>query len=161
MLHKELLPKYSNDFVKVYAIPQTEIIGIVGLQYTGGGHYYRYREIPKGEIWVAKEYMQSMEGIYYIYHELFEYNKMSMGIDYESAHILANRMEGKARKEHGDQLHKMIQKELDKTAGTISERSHFNGTLKLHVDSSGAHHAHHHKHIRKESFRNNSLTTVK
>jgi hypothetical protein len=160
MLHKKLLTKYSNDSVKVYAIPQTEIIGKIGLQYTGGGHYYRYREIPKGEIWIAAEYMQTMEGIYYIYHELFEYNKMAMGMNYEDAHILANRMEGKARKEHGEQLEQMIRKELDKTQGTISERSHFNGTLKLHTDGA-SHHLYHRKMNRKEKFRDNSLTIVR
>ena len=160
MLHKRLLSEYSTKSVKLYAIPQTEIIGIVGVKFTGGGHWLVYSEIPDREIWIAEELMASLEGKYYILHEWHEVKKMLKGMSYDDAHVLANRVEGKARKDHHENLDDIIQREIQKNNDMIAERSHFNGTLKLHVDGV-SHHSHHKKSKRKESFRNNGLAIVR
>ena len=47
-LDKKLLPEYSTQSVKVYSIPQTQIIRHVGIKFTGGGHSRVYPEIPDG-----------------------------------------------------------------------------------------------------------------
>jgi hypothetical protein len=158
-LDKKLLPEYSTQSVKVYSIPQTQIIRHVGIKFTGGGHSRVYPEIPDGEIWIARELFATMEGKYYVLHEWHEYNKMGLGLSYDDAHVLSNRIEGKARKDHDAQLDELIKKEIIKCGDAPSERSHFNGTLSLYQDNK-LHHLHHKKIHRNEHRRNVNALTV-
>jgi len=142
MLDKVLLKKYSTPHVKVYVIPQGEIIKHIGVQFVGGRHFLVDPKIPDGEVWIAKELMTSQEGLYFLYHELYEMNKMADGMKYDDAHTLANRVEGKARNEHKDDIDRLIDLEKKRYEDRIIEKSHFNGTLALHQDNK-LHHQHH------------------
>jgi hypothetical protein len=160
MLDKKLLKEYSTKTVKVYSIPQTQIIGHVGVKFTGGGHSRVYSEIPDGEIWIARELMSSLEGKYYILHEWYEFNKMGQGMSYDDAHVLANRVEGKARKDHHENLDILITNEVLKHGDRIAGNSIFNGAVQRNADSS-IHHQHHRTVQRTEKMRNNKLMIVK
>lgn len=144
---KRLLPEYSTKNVKVYAIPQTEIIKHVGIVFTGGGHNLIYPSIPKNEIWIAEELMKTAEGKYYILHEWYEFRKMSLGMSYDEAHLLANRIEGKARKSKENVVDDMIKREMDKYKKMIIERSYFNGAIKSNDNK-----LHHHKEHRHSNY---------
>jgi len=107
-LEKEFLPEYSNDEVKVFAINEDyirnnyadEMIGDrLGVDFTGGGHYYVYWDIiPKDEIWVSKT-LQGNDRKAYIVHEYIERNKMAQGMEYSEAHNdFANKIEIETRK---------------------------------------------------------------
>ena len=85
---------------------------------------------------------------------------MSMGMNYDDAHILANRVEGKVRKSPVSELDELIKGELERVSNVIPERSHFNGTLKLHVDGT-SHHDHHKKISRNERLRGNGIVVIK
>ena len=37
-LDKRLIKQYSTDNLKIYAIPQTQVIREIGVQFTGGRH---------------------------------------------------------------------------------------------------------------------------
>jgi hypothetical protein len=158
-LHKRLLEKYSTKNLKVYAIPQTQVIGVIGVRFTGGGHGKIYPQIPDGEIWIAEELMKTMEGLYYIYHELYEHRKMAWGMSYDDAHLLANKVEGKARKLDKKSLEELIEKEVVRNEDMIHEKSYFNGTLGLH--SGGNHHSFQEKRKHHERRRPNALAMVK
>jgi len=71
------------------------------IMFVSGGHGYVYDWIPKDEVWIddnQKDKPADMEAT--IKHELFEIGKMrDEGLDYESAHELANKMEKKVRQE--------------------------------------------------------------
>jgi hypothetical protein len=158
-LDKRLLTRYSTRNLKVYAIPQTQAIMVVGVCFTGGGHHKVYKEIPDGEIWIAEELMKSIEGKYYIYHELYEHQKMAMGMSYNDAHLLANRVEGKARKCDENMLEELIKREMMKNKDVIHERSHFNSSFSLHKGNE-FHHAFHRIRDNNENGRK-GLTMVR
>jgi hypothetical protein len=160
LMKKKLLPEYSTKALKVFSIPQTLAIRLVGVKFVGGGHHYVYSEIPKGEIWVATELFETLEGKYFVFHELYEHHKMAMGMNYDDAHLLANKIEGKARNTDEKTLDEMIKREMEKNKGMIFERSHFNGTLGLHKGN-GEHHAFHRKRDHHERRRPNALAMVR
>ena len=140
-LNKKLLSQYSTPNLKVYTVNQTAVCRD-NIAFVGGGHDLVYSFIPSKEIWIA-ENLPPIERKYFVYHELYERRKMSMGLDYDTSHNMANVVEIKARNSKETELDKMIRQEMERV--TLSERSHFNGTLNLHKD--GALHHTHHKNI--------------
>jgi len=63
------------------------------------GHALAFGYIPENEIWV--EYRTEKHEIMFLAaHELFENKLMTAGIDYDSAHDLANIIEHACRKHH-------------------------------------------------------------
>jgi hypothetical protein len=159
VINKRFIGKYSTNRLKVFAIPQGDIISIIGVRFTGGGHHFVYSKIPNGQIWIAEELFKSPEHKYYILHELYEHHKMAMGMSYDDAHLLANKIEGKARKADDKTLDEMIQREIEKNKHMIHERSIFNGTLHLHKGDMGDLHKRKKKH--NERMRVTSLSTIK
>ena len=156
---KKLLPQYSTKRLRVYSIPQTLAIKLVGVKFVGGGHGMVYKEIPDGEIWIAAELFKSLEGKYFLYHELYEHQKMAMGMSYNDAHLLANRVEGKARKCDENMLEELIKREMMKNKDVIHERSHFNSSFSLHKGNE-FHHAFHRIRDNNENGRK-GLTMVR
>jgi hypothetical protein len=162
MSKKKLLSQYSTRKLRVYSIPQALAISIIGVRFTGGGHTFVYSQIPEGEIWIAEELMRSVqghipEGKFYIYHELYEHRKMAMGMSYDDAHLLANKVEGRARQGTEKELDELIKLEMIRNNQFISERSHFNGTLNLHKDGK----LHHLYHMKKQHNEPNRLSTIR
>jgi len=155
MLHKRLLKEYSTKNLKVYAVPQTEAIEATSVAFTGARHHLVDSHIPPEEIWVAEELMPTIEHKYFLFHEIHEYNIMSKGIPYETAHAWSNRAEGKLRAAKGKGLEEAIKREIAHNEDRIVERSHYNGTLALHQDTS-KHHQHHFQHHKTEHNRHKS-----
>jgi Zn-dependent metalloprotease len=77
--------------VKVYLVDGSQV-RIVDLEFTEGGHHYRYNFIPDGEIWIEKM-KNANEQPFTLLHELTEYLNMMKGQDYDSAHNSANTIE--------------------------------------------------------------------
>ena len=98
------------------------------------------------------------------YHELHEMNLMSLGMDYDSAHSASNRVEGRARNEHIEDVEHLIELEKKKYENRIIERSHLNGTMGLHADTKLHHKSHHDSHSKmkhKTTHQPSGLVTMR
>ena len=65
--------------------------------YSQGGNGYRYRWIPKNEIWIDAE-ISEVEWPFIIFHECEEVELMRRGMSYDKAHNRAKRMEDRLRR---------------------------------------------------------------
>ncbi len=63
------------------------------VDFTMGGHAYRYLYIPKNEIWIDKLYAKTPDLEPLIWHEYLERKLMEDGTDYEKAHTIASDLE--------------------------------------------------------------------
>jgi hypothetical protein len=164
-LEKVLLPEYSTNRLKVYTVNPTKVT-LGNIKFTNAGHHLVYPEIPKGQVWISNQ-LNHIERLYYIYHELLEHSKMLMGLNYDSAHVMANKAEGRLR-HTGDmtEVNRLIKRMMDLNKDIIGEASHCNGVMKLHADGA-AHHQHlntrhHTEGIHKNRKHSNSgLVTVR
>ena len=66
--------------------------------FSQGGNGYRYRFVPRGEIWIDCEIDRS-EWPLIAYHECEEVELMRRGRDYSRAHDAAKRLEGRFRRQ--------------------------------------------------------------
>ncbi len=89
-----------GDNFKIYLVDGNKVRND-HIEFTMGGHGYVYDYVPKDEIWIdenLKSKPDDMEAT--IKHEVFEVHKMrDEGMDYETAHNLANDIEEIARHE--------------------------------------------------------------
>lgn len=67
-------------------------------EFTNFGQHYRFRFIPKNELWIDKEYNNGNEIRYFIDHLLVEHRLMTKGVDYDTALARADRFEKVERK---------------------------------------------------------------
>lgn len=89
--------KYHStvEGLKIYLVPG-ERIKLSHIEFVEGGNGYRYKWIPKNEIWIDNVFKgKNLQAI--IKHEVFEVKKMAKGMSYEKAHGLANKEEKKYR----------------------------------------------------------------
>ena len=63
------------------------------------GHHLAFDYIPENEIWV-EDTVKKAERMFLIVHEMFENKLMTLGIEYDPAHDLANIIEAACRKHH-------------------------------------------------------------
>jgi hypothetical protein len=158
-IKKTLIPQYSTSKLKLYTVDPTAVT-FHNIKFTNAGHHLVYPEIPNGEVWLSKD-LNPAELKYYIYHELLEHSKMLMGLNYDSAHIMANKAEGRLR--HSNDLHevdRLIKKMIDLNRDIITEKSHYNGTLALHQETK-LHHQHHQNRHHTEGIKRNSIVSVR
>ena len=87
-----------KDRLKIYLVNGNEVRKD-HIEFTMGGHGYVYDYVPKDEIWIdenLKSKPEDMEAT--IKHEVFEVRKMrDEGLDYDTAHELANQVEKEVR----------------------------------------------------------------
>lgn len=92
-----------KDRLKIYLVNGNEVRKD-HIEFTMGGHGYVYDYVPKDEIWIdenLKSKPEDMEAT--IKHEVFEVRKMrDEGLDYDTAHELANQVEKKVRQNDTD-----------------------------------------------------------
>ena len=128
-LEKTLLPEYSTDKIKVYAInddwirntyPDTSIGDRLGVDFAGAGHHYVYwRIIPENEIWVSK-YFQDDDMMGWVGHEAEERKEMKQdNLDYETAHDKANVLEEEIR-ENPQEADELLSEAMDENNDTES-----------------------------------------
>jgi hypothetical protein len=67
------------------------------IDFTLGGHGYRYRFIPKGEVWID-DAVRPAERAAILHHEAIEVSLMARGIRYVDAHAVASRAEARFRR---------------------------------------------------------------
>ena len=110
------------------------------------------REDYQGELWIAR-FLPLPERLYYIYHEMLEYSKMLMGLNYDTAHVMANKAEGRLR-HIGDlkEVDRLIKRMMVINKDIMTDPSICNGLTAIHKDGA-AHHAHHHKRHHTEGIR--------
>jgi len=134
-INKRELPEYRIGNLRVYLVDSFNVGIAHSIKFTGGGHGLVYSFIPSKpyfEIWIGDELKDDLFKSY-LYHELFEVRHMAQGMVYDDAHNLANRAEGRARKQGN--LDELIKLELSKYSMTSS--TIYNGTKQLITDGSG------------------------
>ena len=66
--------------------------------FSQGGNGFRYRFVPRGEIWIDAE-INPVERAFIAFHECSESESMAKGIGYERAHDRAKRIEDRLRRQ--------------------------------------------------------------
>jgi hypothetical protein len=81
----------------VWVVDGRTVRDLAYVDFTLGGHGYRYRFIPRGEIWID-DAVRSLERAAVLHHEAVEVALMAGGMRYEDAHRRASRAEMQFRK---------------------------------------------------------------
>jgi hypothetical protein len=76
------------------------------IEFTEGGHEHVYEYVPRGEVWIDDDIHDDELG-FVLFHELHERNAMAKGVDYDTAHEEASRLERHYR-EHPAELHEAL-----------------------------------------------------
>ncbi len=76
----------------VWLVAGREIRDHAYIDFTLGGHGYRYRFIPRGEIWID-DAVRPSERPAILHHEAVEVTHMRAGLAYDAAHALASEAE--------------------------------------------------------------------
>jgi hypothetical protein len=72
---------------KVFLVDADKIRDLIDIDFTMGGHGFRYVYIPEGEIWIDSDNQDEKEAI--ILHEFTEAELMKNGMNYYEAHDLS------------------------------------------------------------------------
>ncbi len=96
------------DGVQVYIVNGEAVRYTYNIDFTEGGHDKVYSWIPKNEIWLDSA-LPNEERDIVLLHEIHERNLMTRGLNYNSAHNSASKIEKKTRKRPS-----MLNKELSK-----------------------------------------------
>jgi hypothetical protein len=102
---KSVLPNVPKQFIetlkdgtKVYTVDGTYVRDKIHDDFTEGGNYAAYPNfIPKGEIWIDKDQSQKDQKAAIIHESTELHSMLKKGIDYSSAHDIANKAETKFR----------------------------------------------------------------
>lgn len=107
-VHERLWKTLSNG-VQVWFVKGRLVRSVYDLEFTEGGHEHVYEFIPRDEVWIDNDIHPDEQG-YVLFHELHERNLMSQGMDYDTAHAEASRLERYYRK-HPAELHEVLSEE--------------------------------------------------
>jgi hypothetical protein len=91
----EYLLAWQGD-VSIWIVNGERVRDTLYTDFVEGGHDLVYNFIPKKEIWIDKATPEA-ERVYTIAHEVFERGLMAKGMDYNSAHVKALKVEHKLR----------------------------------------------------------------
>ncbi len=101
MIHLKLLKVI--DGVKIYLVDGELVRDRITIEYTMGGHHYRYPFIPEDEVWIDNA-MDKDDIEATIIHEMHERTLMKYkGLSYSTAHARSSEVEKVFRKKHGMQ----------------------------------------------------------
>jgi hypothetical protein len=94
---------YMGDKVEVWLVDGTYVREAYDIDFTQGGHHYRYAWIPEREIWID-DALHADERMYVVLHEALERKLMKTGgLNYEVAHEIASRVELQYRRKGGQE----------------------------------------------------------
>lgn len=82
---------------KVWLVSGRAVRDMAYVDFTLGGHGFRYRFIPRNEIWID-DAVRRMERRAILHHEAIEAAHMAAGLSYDEAHGLASRAEDRFRR---------------------------------------------------------------
>lgn len=89
------------DDIYIVEVDGEKIRDELEIEYTMGGHHYRYPEIDEREIWIEDDIAKPLDRVATIEHELTERLLMKfLGYSYDEAHKLASATEAILRKYH-------------------------------------------------------------
>lgn len=108
-IHKHLLKKYSAK-LKIWVVRGEIVRDLFFIDFTEGGHDKVYHFIPRNEVWIDDD-LGRKEIKFVLLHELHERKLMAKGMDYDSAHHLASKIEYQHR-HTPNEVDKAIEKEL-------------------------------------------------
>lgn len=86
--------------LKIYFVDGKAVRTSCDVLFIYGGHHYVYPYIPKNEIWLDVKH-DKRELKYTFFHELYEYQLMRKGMDYDSAHDFAIAFEKYLKRKDG------------------------------------------------------------
>jgi hypothetical protein len=77
---------------EIWLVDGRAVRDLAYVDFTLGGHGYRYRFIPRREVWLD-DAVRAVERPYVLHHELVEVGLMAAGLGYDPAHERASRAE--------------------------------------------------------------------
>jgi hypothetical protein len=111
---KEELKKYSHPKLKVFVVDGQYVRNNYNVDFTEGGHHYRFDFIPENEIWLDLD-VNVKEIKFVLLHELIERRLMkTKNLEYDLAHTKASEKELNARRTNGTKIDNLIDEELSK-----------------------------------------------
>jgi hypothetical protein len=86
--------KKEIDKIRIVEVDGEKIRDELEIEYTMGGHHYRYPEMPESEIWIEDDINKKLDRVATIEHELTErLAQKFLGLSYDHAHELASSVE--------------------------------------------------------------------
>ena len=104
-VHDRLWKALGNG-VHVWFVKGRLVRSLFDVEFTEGGHDYVYEFVPRNEVWIDDDAHEEERG-FILFHELHERNLMAQGMDYDSAHDEASRLERHYRS-HLAELHEAL-----------------------------------------------------
>jgi hypothetical protein len=102
VVHARLWKALGNG-VHVWFVKGRLVRSLYDVEFTEGGHDYVYEFVPPNEVWIDDDVHEEERG-FILFHELHERNLMAKGMDYDTAHEEASRLERHYRN-HPPELH--------------------------------------------------------
>ncbi len=108
LVHARLWKALGNG-VQVWFVKGRLVRSCYDVEFTEGGHDYVYEFVPENEVWIDDDIHEDERG-FVLFHELHERNLMAKGMDYDTAHEAASRLERRYRN-HPAELHEALAQE--------------------------------------------------
>ncbi len=105
VVHARLWKALGNG-VHVWFVKGRLVRSLFDVEFTEGGHDYVYEFVPANEVWIDDDAHEEERG-FILFHELHERNLMAKGINYDTAHENASRLERRYRN-HPAELHEAL-----------------------------------------------------
>jgi hypothetical protein len=105
VVHARLWKALGNG-VHVWFVKGRLVRSLYDVEFTEGGHDYVYEFVPPNEVWIDDDAHEEERG-FILFHELHERNLMAKGMDYDSAHDDASKLERRYRN-HPAELHEAL-----------------------------------------------------
>ena len=94
------IDKQLLDEIKIMRVPGDEVRNNQEIDFTMGGHHYKYPDIPEDEVWIDDELTEADDIIPTEAHELTERTlQKNLNMEYDEAHDIANITEQGVRDE--------------------------------------------------------------
>ena len=105
VVHARLWKALGNG-VHVWFVKGRLVRSLFDVEFTEGGHDYVYEFVPPNEGWIDDD-VHEEERSFVLFHELHERNLMAKGMDYDTAHDDASKLERRYRN-HPAELHEAL-----------------------------------------------------
>ena len=105
VVHARLWKALGNG-VHVWFVKGRLVRSLFDVEFTEGGHDYVYEFVPPNEVWIDDD-VHEEERSFVLFHELHERNLMAKGMDYDTAHDDASKLERRYRN-HPAELHEAL-----------------------------------------------------
>lgn len=96
-----------KENIEIWLVEGIQIRNTHYIDFTQGGHDLVYDFVPKNNIFIDNDVIKE-ERLYILIHEFIERSLMSTYVDYEIAHILANKLEEYYRKSSVEEAEKFL-----------------------------------------------------